>query len=219
MGLELAAMAVGQGIKAYAQKQASYGAESAQTAGIAQQAADRAKANALVTGDMNSLAASNPNAARASDMGTFMDALRANSGRIGATTPAVAGADPRYAAAVTNAQDAATAHTNTTAGYLASIMAAQQQRQTEGQNMADAATGVSGIQQNAGQDAYLAQLRAQTAGTPNPWTELAGGLVSNLGTSGALGPKAMLSPAPGVVPGGSSPTGNAAWNPFVTVPK
>lgn len=192
MGLELAAMAVGEGLKAYQQKQAQNGVDSALTGGIAQQAANRAKANALITGNINALAASNPAAARASDMGSFMDTLRANSGRIQATTPTVAGADPRYAAATAAAQGAANQHTMTNANYIAGIMAAQQQRQKEGQTLADTATGVGGIQQNSGQDAALTQLRAQYAATPNPWLTLGAGLLTNAGSSGALSPRATV---------------------------
>lgn len=215
MGLELAAMAIGEGAKAYAARQAAKGANSAATAGIAQQAADRAKANALVTGNINALAASNPDAARATDMGSFMDTLRNNAGRIGDTIEPVAGADPRFAAAATAAQTAAAAHTKANADYISGIMAAQQQRQHEGQTAQDTATGVSGIQQNAGQDAALAQLRMQYAATPNPWLTLGGDLLTNAGSSGVLGPKPMLSTGNLVNPGAVNPV-NA--NAFQTMP-
>lgn len=192
MGLELAAMALGTGLKAYNAKQAAGGADAAARAGLAKQAAERAKATGLVNKDVGYLQSSNPEADRAAVTGNFLDTLRANSGRADASTPFVNGANARYGQTVAADSAAADAHTMANANFIARLMAAQKQRATEGQRIQDTATQIGGIQQDAGIDAAQTAQDIQHRGAPNPWVDLGASFLSNAGTSGVFAPKATL---------------------------
>lgn len=216
MGIELALMAAGTALSAYNKKQAAGRAEGATREGLALQAAERAKATGAVNKDIGYLQSSNPEADRAAINGSFLDTLRANSGRADASTPAVAGADPRYAQAVGAANTAADTHTSASADFISRIMAAARQRQTEGNNIADTGVKIGGIQQDAGIDAAQTEQNVQRAGQPDPWMSLGASLLTNAGTSGVFAPKAMLPSQWGAIPGANPGAVNA--NAFQTMP-
>lgn len=118
----------------------------------------------------------NDNPAQLQDKATqqYIQTLRNNVGS--GTQPGVEssltgqiGANPRYATAENNSNATVQNFGNTLASEKGATDAAVRQRQNEGLDLGTLSTQLGGINQNSYSQAFADQLKANAAGTPNPW--------------------------------------------------
>lgn len=149
------------------------------------------------------LARSNPNAIAAKSTGDYVNQLRRNSAGIATPNASsalapVAGASKRYSADSVKAQQAVEQYGDTTAAQLGQLDSAVRQRQNEGLDMQDLGTQLNTLGAQSATRGFVDQLRAATAGQPNPWASLGASLVGGLanGMSSNWTPKTKVAKAP-----------------------
>jgi hypothetical protein len=147
--------------------------------GIRKQGQHRQDAAGVVNRNIDAVAASDPNAARAKANQQLMETLQRN--RASQVGPAVPGASDRYAADVEQGNTSVGDFGSELGGMISSVDSAQRQREAESQGMGRAADVISQIQRRAQGDANINALRVQSI-QPNPWVALASGMVQNIGT-------------------------------------
>lgn len=181
MLIPLAATVVGEGIKAYGANKAAKGGLAATEAGLMQQAADRKKAMADVSGVTTAEANLNPAARTEQARLDFLNGIRSGNPQVASSYASVPGANARYADAVKTASDNATAQSVARGNLIAGIRGLTRSREDVRQKFLDAGTDVSGINQDANRDANTAGLNVQQASQINPAYGLVGQFLQNMG--------------------------------------
>lgn len=173
-------LVVAAGVKYYGEKQAAAGGQAATEAGLRQQAEDRKRAMGVIGGVTNAEANLSPDARTAQARQDFLDGVRSGTPQIAGGYTSVPGANPRYAEAVKAASDSATQQSTERANLMAGIRGQTRSREDVRQKFLDAGTNVSGINQDAGNDATAAGLAIQHASQVNPAYGIASQFLSNM---------------------------------------
>lgn len=196
-------------------------ANSRQNAAETQSIIDQQQQSSKASGDVGKLtqqiATSNP--AQLADKATsqYVQQLRTNAASAQPGAAAAPGADPRYAAEQKAASSTVQNYGDTLASEKGATDAAVRQRQNEGLGMNDLATQLGGINQSSYGQAFVDQLRAQAAGTPNPWVTMGSAALQNYGgamakNTGLKYPTTTTNVAPALDSGNWGATGNGSWN-------
>lgn len=187
--------ALGTGAQAVNTSQANSRQQAGEVQAIQDQQALQTKAAGQVSALTQQIKANTPQQIAAQATGSYVDQLRrnaagaaqpgANSGGTqtgGASTSSLApaiGASARYNAGKAASQGQVQQYGDTYADEMGQIDAAVRQRQNEGLSMGTLASNLNleGAQSYATN--FVDQLRAQAAGTANPWVSLLSGLLQN----------------------------------------
>jgi hypothetical protein len=190
--------ALGTGVQQYGASQANGEAQKVEAQGLAQQQALRQQAAGNVNKTVQQVQQSNPAALQRQSTTDFVNNLRANASATNSGAPAVPGASSRYGAANATGANTVDNFGNTLASDLGGMDAAVKQRQQEGSALQTLGTNNGLLGEQSAADAFITQLRAAQAATPNPWYKIGGGALQagamGLGMSGILAPGAA---APG----------------------
>lgn len=187
--------AVGTGASYVNQANATKRADTSEAQAIADQQNIRQKGVQNVNQTVSKIAADNPNALAAKATGSYVDQLRRNAAgstqggpttgapqTFGASTsslaPGVVGGS-RYKSDTANAQREVQSYGNTEASQMADLDAAVRMRQNEGLAMQTLGTNLNTLGASSYAQNFVDQLRAQTAGQPNPWVGLGASLFGN----------------------------------------
>lgn len=189
--------AAGAGLNAVGQHNAAVGGEAATERGLMQQAADRKKAMDAINGVTTAEANLNPDARTAQARQDFLDGVRSGAPHIASSYATVPGANQRYTEAVQAAGNEADQSTEKRANLMAMLRGLQRSREDVRQKFLDAGTTVSGINQDAGNDATAAGLDIQHASEVNPAYGIAGKFLSNMGSAYKYPGSAAIDPNPG----------------------
>lgn len=184
--------AVGGGAEAINQKNANNRAQTTETQNILDQQKLEGQASAGARALTSQIAQDNPAQIQGKATGDYVAQLRKNAAGSGSGTgnaknqfgmptsslaPA-AGANPRYASAVSDSQGQVGSYGGTLADEMGGIDAAVRQRQNEGLGMSTYATGLQGLNQQSFGTNFVNQLRTQAAGQANPWVSLFSGMAA-----------------------------------------
>ncbi len=167
-------LVAGMAINYFNNKNASDKAQNIEGGAAGTQQGYRTAALSDVNQQAKNIANSNPNTSV--ENGKFVAALRAGNttGTNGPTSALgpVAGANKRFGSDVASGNAATSNYGGTQAGEMSAIDSAVTQRKNEALQMNALGTMLSGINQQAYQQNFVDQLRAKSAGTPNPWLSL-----------------------------------------------
>ncbi len=153
----------------------------------------RNKALTGVNQQTNAIANSNPRQLQQNEESQMVNTLRKDVGS-GATDSSgnptsalgpVAGASSRYKSGVNAANTDVQNFGQTQAGQKSAVDAAITQRQNEGLAMNTLATTLNGLNQQSYSQAFVDKLRAQAAGTPNPWVNMFSNVMQGGGQAAA----------------------------------
>lgn len=147
--------------------------------------------------------------------GQFVANLRQNgagspTGAGSSLSPALAGADPRYARGVAASQGAVQGYGNTLAGDMGRMNGAVLERQNEGIAQQGLQTNLNSLGAQSATQNYVDQLRAQAAGQQSPWAALGAGILGNVATYGSKNWGGAAPTVPTLVSNKYSPGGNSS---------
>lgn len=183
-------------------QQADKNANNAEIYNVQQQQALQNQALGGVNALTRQIANDTPTQLAGKSTGQFVSNLRSNMAGAGqpnsqsALAP-VAGANPRYAQDVANAQTQVQNYGNTAAGNMGAINGQTLERQNEGLAQQTMGTTLNGINAQSQMDNYVNQLRAQSAAQGNPWTRLLGNALTLGAQAWNPAPKTQAAPVLG----------------------
>jgi hypothetical protein len=197
--------------------QANSRQNAAETQAIIGQQQDQSKA----AGDVNKLtqqiATNTPQQLQDKATSQYVQQLRSNAASTQPGAAAAPGADARYVAGQKAAGTEVQNYGDTLAAEKGATDAAVRQRQNEGLGMGDLATQLSGINQKSYGQAFVDQLRAQAAGTQNPWVTAGASALQNGASTYAK--NSPYGPAWGNGTPFSNPDGSLNYDPGSQVPR
>lgn len=225
--------AVGTGAQYANTQQANKRADQSEAQAITNQQAIREKGQGDVNKTVQQVAKDSPDALAAQATGNYVSQLRRNaagSTQGGSTTsnPQTFGASvsalapgtvggSRYKADTAASQKETQAYGNTEAASMGDLDAAVRMRQNEGLAAQTLGTNLNTLGASSYAQNFVDQLRAQTAGQPNPWVSLGASLFSNTGNFLSKNPNLIsgtkqpgwLGPGTGGTPGAGDPSAYA----------
>lgn len=188
--------------------------DTAETQSIIDQQALQQKAVGGVNALTKSIGADTPTKLAAQATGSYVSQLRRNQGasnpdQSSALAPAI-GASSRYKAG--QAADAATvdSYGNNIAGEMGQIDAATRQRQNEGLAQNRLGVDINGLGAASYTKNFVDQLRASSAGTPNPWVGLGATLLGQGAKGYTANPK--VTPSTSNFDGSMNPSGSSLYS-------
>jgi len=188
MGLEemipLALTLAGTGVGAVNQISANSRAQNSAAQGLLQQQALRQQAAGQVNKTVSQVASSTPKANQQASATDFINQLKANNAAASTAptgSPAIPGANPRYATTQAANNQVVQNYGNTQAMDLSNMLAAVKQRQQEGLNANTLQANLGVIGAKSAGDSFVNQLRTAAVGQQNPWWSLAGTALKGAG--------------------------------------
>lgn len=160
--------AVSSGVGYYNNQQALKAQNSAATQGLIAQQQLRDQANASANKTLDQIQHSSPQAAQQASEAQFMQQLQRSRAAAAASTPPVAGADPRYGQEVSSGQATNATNEGALAKDMAGIMAPQLQRLGEHGDIDTLASQLGQLAANSRGQGFLTQLKVGST-QPNPW--------------------------------------------------